>query len=122
MGLCTNSSILKPTISKTPNKTPEGYPANTAFDSVNIAVTLVPQNLKRPPSTEPYDPRKDKGSEIRFEEQEIKTQEYMTTNGFKISIKPVLTKVFRYEKYNNFGEPLYNVALQAITSIDKIEK
>jgi hypothetical protein len=45
----------------------------------------------------------------------------MTTNGFKITIKPVLTKVFRYEKYNNFGEPMYNIALQAITNIDKIE-
>ena len=45
----------------------------------------------------------------------------MTTNGFKISVRPVLTKVFKYDKYNHLGEPLYNVTLQAITNIDKIE-
>jgi hypothetical protein len=115
------AKVLLRKIFFTPDKTPEGYPTNTGFDSLNIAVTFVPKNLKRPPSVEPYDPQKDKGSEIRFEEQEVKTQEYMTTNGFKITIKPVLTKVFRYEKYNNFGEPMYNIALQAITNIDKIE-
>jgi hypothetical protein len=48
-------------------------------------------------------------------------QEYMTTNGFRVSIKPVLTKVFRYDKYTQLGEPIYNVVLQAITNIDKIE-
>jgi hypothetical protein len=45
----------------------------------------------------------------------------MTTNGFTVSIRPVLTKVFRYDKYNNAGEPLYNTVLQAITKMDKIE-
>jgi hypothetical protein len=104
-----------------PIKTPEGYPANTAFDSVNVIVAFVPQNLKRQPSTQPYNPQTDKGTEIKFEEQEVKMQEYMTTNGFKVSIKPVLTKVFRYDKYNQLGEPLYNAILQAITNIDKID-
>jgi hypothetical protein len=104
-----------------PIKTPEGYPLNTAFDSINIVVALVPQNLKRQPSNEPYNPQTDKGAEIKFEEQDVKMQEYMTTNGFRLSIKPVLTKVFRYDKYTQLGEPIYNVVLQAITNIDKIE-
>jgi hypothetical protein len=90
--------------------TPEGYPTNTAFDSTNVVVSIVPQTLKRPPS-EPYDPQWDKGTEIKFEEQESKLQECITTNGFKVSIKPVLTKVFRYDKYNQLGEPIYSVVL-----------
>jgi hypothetical protein len=97
------------------------YLLNTAFDSINIVVALVPQNLKRQPSNEPYNPQTDKGAEIKFEEQDVEMQEYMTTNGFRVSIKPVLTKVFRYDKYTQLGEPIYNVVLQAITNIDKIE-
>jgi hypothetical protein len=104
-----------------PLKTPEGYPMNTGFDSVNIVVPFVPQSLKRPPSTEPFNPQLDKGTEIKFEDQEPKLQEYMTTNGFRISIRPVLTKVFKYDKYSQLGEPLYNVVLQSITNIDKME-
>jgi len=42
----------------------------------------------------------------------------MTTNGFKISIRPVITKAFKYGKYNPLEEPIYNVTLQAITNID----
>jgi hypothetical protein len=93
----------------------------TAFDTVNVVVALVPHNVKRPPSKEPYNPQTDKGTEIKFEEQEIKTQQYMTTNGFRVSLKPVLTKVFRYEKYTPLGEPMYYVVLQMISIIDKID-
>lgn len=102
-------------------KTPEGYPLNTAFDSLNVVTALVHQSLRKQPSAEPYNPQQDKGTEIKFEEQQSKEQEYMTTNGFRLYIRPVLTKVFRYDKYNMFGEPLYNASLQAITRIDKIE-
>lgn len=105
----------------TPIKTPEGYPVNTAFDTVNVVVAMVPQALRRPPSHDPYNPQTDKGTELKFEEQDVKTQEYMTTNGFRVSLKPVLTKVFRYEKYTPLGEPLYSVVLQTISNIDKIE-
>jgi hypothetical protein len=104
-----------------PVKTPEGYPINSAFDSFNVVVAVVPQILKRQPSSEPFDPQRDRGTEIKFDEQELKTQEYMTTNGFKVSIKPVLTKVFKYDKYTPLGEPIYNANLQSITNIDKIE-
>lgn len=104
-----------------PIKTPEGYPVTSGFDTVNVVVALVPQNLKRAPSNEPYNPQTDRGVEIKFEDQEVKKQEYMTTNGFRVSLKPVLTKVFRYDKYTPLGEPTYNVVLQAISNIDKIE-
>jgi hypothetical protein len=120
-GTILKAKIVLRKIFFTPLTTPEGYPTNTGFDSVNVVVSLVPQSLRRAPSNEPFNPQRDKGIEIKFEEQETKLQEYMTTNGFKISIRPVLTKVFRYDKYTNLGEPVYNVILQAITNINKID-
>jgi len=101
-------------------KTPEGYPAQTNFESLNAISAIVPPANKRPPSTEPFDP-KQKGEEIQFQEQEIKKQEYMTSNGFRITISPVLSKVFKYNQTNMYGEPVYQVVLQNITNIDKIE-
>lgn len=44
-----------------------------------------------------------------------------TPDGFGITVKPVVTKIFRYNKYNVYSEPIYNVNVQAITNIDKIE-
>jgi hypothetical protein len=102
-------------------KTPEGYPAGVGIDSINAVAAMIPTALRGPPSTEQLNPQVDKGQELKFEEQDVKTQEYMTTNGFKITVKPILTKVFRYQKYNNYGEPIYNVVIQAITNIEKIE-
>lgn len=99
--------------------TPEGYPTDTVFAADNAVTALVPANLKRPTSTEPYNPATDKGSEINFTEQKINTQEYQTDNGLRVTIRPVLTKVFRYDKYNQFGEPVYNTRIQQITHVDK---
>jgi hypothetical protein len=104
----------------TSERTPEGYPANMALDTLNIAVAIVPPTLRRPPSAEPYDPKRDVGKEQQFMEQQVATQEYMTTNGYRITVRPVLTKVLKYDKYNNLGEPIYNTAIQAITNIEKI--
>lgn len=80
----------------------------------------VPTGSKQPASTEPWNPQRDRGEEKRFEEQDAKTQEYMTSNGFRITIKPILAKVFRYQKYNVFGEPIYSISMQSILNIEKI--
>ncbi len=45
---------------------------------------------------------------------------YMTTEGFRVLVKPVVTKVFRYNKYNSYGEPIYSAVIQAITNIEKL--
>jgi len=82
---------------------------------------MVPTSLKRPTSKEPFNPETDKGDEVTYVKEEIRPQEYVTDNGFRITIKPILTKAFRYNKYNMFGEPIYNVTLQQITNIDKME-
>lgn len=104
-----------------PQLTPEGYPAGFFFDSVNAVAAIVPPSLRSNPSSELFNPQVEKGQEMPFEEQDIKKQEYMTTNGFRITLKPTVTKVFRYSKNNAYGEPVYNVILQSISNIHKIE-
>lgn len=105
----------------TPINTPEGYPVNSGFDALNVVTAKVPESLKRPPSKEPLNPQLEKGEEIECIKEEVRIQEYITDNGFRITVKPVLTKAFRYDKYNMFNEPIYNVTLQQITSIHKME-
>jgi hypothetical protein len=100
--------------------TAQGYPARISIDSINAVAAIVPQSLKREPSKEPWDPTRDKGDEVKFEPQEEKWQEYMTTEGFKILVKPIVVKVIKYDKYNNYGEPIYSAIIQAITNIEKL--
>ena len=102
-----------------PQTTPEGYPKSYGVDSVNITSALVPSSLKRQPSSEPWDPDRDMGEEMRFDEQKAGIQEYMTHDGFRVTLRPVLTKVFKYQKFNNFGEPIYSVQMQTITNVEK---
>ena len=120
-GTCIKAKIVVKKIFFNPQKTPEGYPAGIAVDILNAISAIVPLSLKRKPSKEQMNPQKDKGEEIKFEEQKIEIQEYMTPDGFKITVKPVVTKIFKYNKYNNYGEPAYSLTLQAITNIEKIE-
>lgn len=107
-------------ILRTPIMTAQGYPGNLGMDAVNIVSALVQAANKRPPTKEPWDAARDVGTEIKFEPLEEKWQEYMTTDGFKVLVKPVVVKVFKYDKYNSFGEPIYSATIQAITNIEKI--
>ena len=104
-----------------PQMTPQGYPIQVGLDSVNAVTAFVPESAKRQPSKESLDIQRDKGKEVKFEEQKVETQEYMTPNGFRITVKPVVTKIIKYDKFNIYGEPIYNVNVQAITNIEKIE-
>jgi hypothetical protein len=99
--------------------TPEGLPAGLSFDSMNAVAAIVPPASKGPPSKELWDPRKDVGKEIKFEPLEEKWQEYVTNDGFKIMIKPVVVKVLKYDKRNIYGEPIYAASVQAITNVEK---
>lgn len=120
-GTIIKAKIVVKKIFFNPQITPEGYPSQVGIDTINSISAIVPESLKRQPSSEHLDITKDKGEEVKFEEQKIEMQEYMTPNGFKIMVKPVITKIFRYDKYNIYGEPIYNVNIQAITNIEKIE-
>jgi hypothetical protein len=99
--------------------TPEGLPVGLSFDSMNVVTAIVPPALKGPPSRESWDPRKDVGKEIKFEPLEEKWQEYVTNDGFKIMVKPIVVKVLKYDKRNIYGEPIYAASVQTITNVEK---
>ena len=80
---------------RTVQLSPTGYP-DMSVASENVISAIVPDRLKRMPSTEPFHPETDIADELTFEEMEVKQQEYLTPDGFKVTIKPVLQKVFRY--------------------------
>jgi hypothetical protein len=107
-------------ILRTPILTAQGYPTNIGMDTVNVVSAIVPAALKRPPSKEPWDPARDVGTEVEFDPIEEKWQEYMTTDGFRVLVKPVVVKVIRYDKYNSLGEPIYSAIIQSITNIEKV--
>jgi len=107
-------------IFRTAEITLQGYPASLGIDSTNAVVAIVPPALKRAPSKERFDPARDVGDEVKFDPIEEKWQTYKTPEGYKILVKPVLTKVIKYKKYNQYGEPIYSAVIQAITNIEKI--
>ncbi|HYY91769.1 MAG TPA: hypothetical protein VE955_07255 [Candidatus Dormibacteraeota bacterium] len=99
--------------------TAQGYPINLGLDAANIVTAIVPPALKHNPSKEPWNPLTDVGTELKFEPIEEKWQEYITPDGYKIQVKPIVTKVIRYDKYNQFGEPIYNASVQTIVNIER---
>ena len=103
-----------------PEKTPEGYPIQIALDTINVVSAIVDQSEKRDPSKDPINLQTDKGEEIEFKEfGEPKLQRYMTVDGYSVTVKPIVTKVLKYKKYNNYGEPVYQAIIQAITNVEK---
>jgi hypothetical protein len=106
---------------KTPATSPQGYPLNVGVDSINVVAAQVPDRLRRRPSADTIDTSRDVGTEMKFELMgEQRDQEYLTADGLRVLMKPVLTKVFKYDKYNGYGEPIYNVVVQAITNMEKV--
>lgn len=115
------AKIVVKKIFKTPTVTAQGYPVQMGFDSVNIVSAQVPDRLKRKPSMEIIDLLREVGTEMKFDLMgDQKWQEYLTADGLRILVKPVITKVVKYGKYNNFGEPVYNANMQSISNIEKV--
>jgi len=119
-GTILRAKIVLRKVFRSPLTDATGYPTQMAFDSVNVVSAFVPQPLKRTPSDTPADHNVDKSKELKFTVMEEKYQEYLMADGFRVTIKPTMVKVFRYEKYNDFGEPVYSVNLQAITNVERM--
>lgn len=114
------AKVVVKKIIASPEKTPEGYPTSLALDTVNVISAMVDQSERREPSKEPFNFQVDKGEEVEFEEfGKPEIQKYMTNEGYTVTVKPVVTKILKYKKYNNYGEPVYYANIQAITNIEK---
>jgi hypothetical protein len=114
--------IVVAKILRTAESDPMGYP-NFSITSSNLVSAIVPPRLKSEPSKVAWNAKKDLGKEMKFEPMQENWQEYHTTEGFKILVKPVVTKVIGYMKYNIFGEPIYSLPhIQNILNVEKIKK
>ena len=95
-----------------------GYP-ELQYISQNLVSAIVPEKLRGIPSLNQLIYKmiylKNYGLEL-----EIKDQEYITPDGFKIIIKPVLQKIFKYNKFNGTGEPVYQATMHSIPIFEKI--
>lgn len=98
-----------------------GYPF-IAVSTLNIVCAIVPDHLKKQSTVTRIDPSVDRPVEIDFSTAEEVWQEYHTRDGFRVLIRPVVTKVHKYEKYNEFGEPIYSVGnVQQIIDIKRMK-
>lgn len=69
-----------------------------------------------------FDPSVDRPVEIEFSTTEEVWQEYRTEDGYRVLLRPVVAKVLKYEKYNEFGEPIYSVGrIQHILDIKHVK-
>ena len=83
-----------------------GYPEFGLCTS-NVLSALVPESLKAQPTAPPG--VEDRVEEIGFSVQNETWQEYKTDDGFLVRVKPIVTKVFKHNKYNVLKEPVYSV-------------
>lgn len=98
-----------------------GYPS-IAVNTTSIVCAIVPEHLKKEPSSTGINPSVDRPVEVNFSMSEEVWQEYHTKDGYKILVRPVVTKVLKYDKYNTFGEPIYSVGnIQQIIDIKHIK-
>ena len=95
-------------IAESTGRGPGGYPS-FAFHFNNVVTTLVPDRLKSDPSSGAVELDMQLAKEIAFEEQDNPWQEYELLDGFLVRVKPVVTKIFKHDAYNAFGEPIYVV-------------
>lgn len=97
-----------------------GYP-NIGVSVTSITCAIVPEDMKKNPSLG-FDPTVDRPVEIEFSTMEEVWQEYRTEDGYRVLLRPVVTKILKYEKYNQFREPVYGVGnIQQILDIKRVK-
>lgn len=94
-------------IAESVTRGPSGYP-RFAFHVNNMLTSMVPDHLKAAlPQND--DVNATHAAEINFTVQDGEWQEYELVDGFLVRIKPIVTKIFKHDGYNGFGEPIYSV-------------
>lgn len=62
----------------------------------------------------------DVGKEMKFKEQEVRRLEYMTYDGYNALVKPIAVEVIRYDKYDQFSEPVCSASIHRVTNLEKL--
>ena len=104
--------------------------SNIGFPNVEVAarniVTAVVEDpsLKGVPAKEEVKLRPEdvqSGKEMKVEQMDSNWQEYkILGTPWKLLVRPIVPKVIRTQKYNQFGEPIYWASIQFVTDVKKV--
>lgn len=112
--------IRKPVVKILRTKVPDQFGRyNYVTPTMNLYDVIVPPNMKNAPSPDQQIGANDVLNEIEFDTINEDWSEYLLKNGTKIKIKPVLVKVTKTSKFNNFGDPIYLVDSQVIVRAEE---
>lgn len=107
--------IRKPVIKILKSKIPDQFGRFAYFTpNMNIYDVVVPPNMKNMPTPDQQITANDIANEVEFDIVKEDWAEYLLKTGTKIKVKPVLVKVTKTSKFNNFGDPIYLVDSQVI--------
>ena len=92
------------------------------FDTQSVtSVQSVPEQLRGPSSTEPYDPRQLESSivqdDISYTTLAEEWNEYVDEEGSKIRMKTTVSRVARTSKFDKHGNPVYLVQSHGIVEM-----
>ena len=92
-----------------------------AIDKIDVVAAIVPDSLKNYSDEKPVTTG-GVGDMLEVEQINDDWQEYRIANGFKLSLRPVITKVLRHNRYNSLREPIYQVTnMQMITDLTPLK-
>ena len=103
----------------------DGYPSNYIFQADDIMTAIIPielRNSEKSTKRKPLDQNEDMGEDIEFKEIRVEEQSYMTSSGYKFTIRPILDRVRKFKTYTHLGEPTYSADFQGITNIEKMNE
>jgi hypothetical protein len=95
-------------------------PDAMTINSTNIISTFVSKDKRKPEAFVPHSRAELRESEdIEFEVLQENFSVYDLSNGFVLSVKPVVAQVLKTKFYNKEGEPIYSVNVNPIVKIKK---
>jgi hypothetical protein len=96
---------------------------NWNINSTNIVSSFVPKEKRKPEAFKPYSQsdisKRVEDEDVEFDVLQENFSVYDLSNGFVMSIKPVLAQVRRTGFYSREGEPVYTVNVNPIIKAKK---
>jgi hypothetical protein len=104
--------------------TSAGVPPDKAkeygFNSQTMVVAYVPQDMKGTPGGRPLTPQEIADAvveDLDFEQTRNVTNEYLLTNGVRVRLRLMLTRVGKTDQFSSDGSPIYAVNNQVVPQV-----
>lgn len=90
------------------------------FQTQNMVVVYVPQNMKGTPIGRPLSPQEIQDSiieDLDYEQTKETVNEYKLSNNVTVKLRFMLTRVAKTDKFNTDGAPIYATQTQIVPQI-----